>query len=198
MAWRRPGDKPLSQPRMESLLTHICVSRPQWVNWVAVALRLRGESRTVSQERQPGPWFNINVQSFQYRRSHCGDKTIRSSYLHNGISITGKMALLYWANPKVTFPIVYHAISEFILHWSMILNIISFFFTVLGARSEGWTLGGVRDADSCVDDVNRWLWRTTYLQSNQGKHMTISPWPRTCFLSSALIGQGYTYSGDPL
>ena len=32
MAWRRPGDKPLSEPRMENLLTHICVTRPQWVN----------------------------------------------------------------------------------------------------------------------------------------------------------------------
>ena len=32
MAWHRPGDKPLSEPRMESLLTHICVTRPQWVN----------------------------------------------------------------------------------------------------------------------------------------------------------------------
>ena len=32
MAWRRPGDKPLSEPRMESLLTHICVTRLQWVN----------------------------------------------------------------------------------------------------------------------------------------------------------------------
>ena len=31
MAWRRPGDKPLSQPMMVSLLTHICVTRPQWV-----------------------------------------------------------------------------------------------------------------------------------------------------------------------
>ena len=26
-----PCDKPLSEPRMESLLTHICVTRPQWV-----------------------------------------------------------------------------------------------------------------------------------------------------------------------
>ena len=32
MAWRRPGNKPLSQPMMVSLLTHICVTRPQWVN----------------------------------------------------------------------------------------------------------------------------------------------------------------------
>ena len=32
MAWRRPGDKPLSEPMMASLLTHICVTRSQWVN----------------------------------------------------------------------------------------------------------------------------------------------------------------------
>ena len=32
MAWRRSGDKPLSEPMMVSLLTHICVIRPQWVN----------------------------------------------------------------------------------------------------------------------------------------------------------------------
>ena len=31
MAWHRPGDKPLSEPMMVSLLTHICVTRPQWV-----------------------------------------------------------------------------------------------------------------------------------------------------------------------
>ena len=31
MAWRRPGDKPLSEPMMVRLLTHICVTRPQWV-----------------------------------------------------------------------------------------------------------------------------------------------------------------------
>ena len=31
MARRRPGDKLLSEPMMVSLLTHICVTRPQWV-----------------------------------------------------------------------------------------------------------------------------------------------------------------------
>ena len=37
MAWRQSGDKPLSEPMMVSLLTHICVTQPQWVN----ILRLR-------------------------------------------------------------------------------------------------------------------------------------------------------------
>ena len=46
---------------------------------------------------QPQHWFNIKMSSYQYRKSHCGDKTVvRSSYLHNGISYTGKMASLYW------------------------------------------------------------------------------------------------------
>ena len=32
MAWRRPGDKPLSEPMLVSLLMHIWVTWPQWVN----------------------------------------------------------------------------------------------------------------------------------------------------------------------
>ena len=31
MAWHRPGNKPLSEPMVVSLLTHICITRPQWV-----------------------------------------------------------------------------------------------------------------------------------------------------------------------
>ena len=39
----------------------------------------------------PGGWFNIKMLSYQYRKSHCGDKTIlRPSHLHNGPWIPGK------------------------------------------------------------------------------------------------------------
>ena len=38
MAWRRPGDKPLSELMMVSLLTHICVTRPQWVKGIGIEL----------------------------------------------------------------------------------------------------------------------------------------------------------------
>ena len=37
MAWRRPGNKLLSEPIMFSLLTHICVTQPQWVNPIRYA-----------------------------------------------------------------------------------------------------------------------------------------------------------------
>ena len=38
MALRRPGDKPLSEPMMVRLPTHICVARPQWVNPCTILL----------------------------------------------------------------------------------------------------------------------------------------------------------------
>ena len=48
----------------------------------------------------PGPWFNIKMSSYQYRKSHCGDKTVvRSSYLQIGISYIGKMVSFYWIGP---------------------------------------------------------------------------------------------------
>ena len=34
MAWRRPGDKPISDPMMVILPTHICVTRPQWAKMI--------------------------------------------------------------------------------------------------------------------------------------------------------------------
>ena len=43
---------------------------------------------------------------YQYRKSYCGDKTVvRSSYLHNGISYTGKMSSLYWIG---TLALIWH------------------------------------------------------------------------------------------
>ena len=52
-----------------------------------------------------GPRFNIKMTSYRYRKSHCGDKTVvRSSYLHNGISYTGKMISLYWIRALVSWP----------------------------------------------------------------------------------------------
>ena len=42
------------------------------------------------------------MSSYQYRKFHCGDKTVvRSSYLHNGISYTGKVTSIYWIKAQV-------------------------------------------------------------------------------------------------
>ena len=47
----------------------------------------------VIQDRIPGGWINIKMSSYQYRKSHCGDKTI---VIHNGITYAGKTTSLYW------------------------------------------------------------------------------------------------------
>ena len=47
--------------------------------------------------------INIKMLSYQYRKSHCGDKTIlRPSYLHNEISYTDKMTSSYWIRAQVS------------------------------------------------------------------------------------------------
>ena len=54
MAWRRSGDKPLSEPMMVSLPTHICATRPQWVNknWCGV-FWLEQNNHKVSIDKMP-------------------------------------------------------------------------------------------------------------------------------------------------
>ena len=57
---------------------------------------------TYYRRTQPGPCINIKMLSYRYTIGNpivpqCGDKTVvRSSYLHNGSSYTGKTTSLYW------------------------------------------------------------------------------------------------------
>ena len=73
-----------------------------------------------------GGWINTKMSSYQYRKSHCGDKTILwPSYPHNGISYTDKMTSSYWirALDTVALSYVYNGnpysgkIRVFILKW---------------------------------------------------------------------------------
>ena len=63
MAWRRPGDKPLSKPMMVRLTTHICVTRPQWVKkWLCysghrVALVVHRAQKSVPDSAGEWPTF---------------------------------------------------------------------------------------------------------------------------------------------
>ena len=81
---RRPVDSPHKGPVMQLTLS-VSLQNGDMLS-ICFAFILR-----------PGGWFNIKMPSYQYRKSHYGDKTICwPSYLHNGISYTGKMASLYW------------------------------------------------------------------------------------------------------
>ena len=54
MAWRRPVDKPLSEPMMVKLSTHICVTRPQWVNGISICVQQPHQSYSRQQHGHDG------------------------------------------------------------------------------------------------------------------------------------------------
>ena len=68
----------------------------RWNKWEQFCVRFSLEAFC------PGPWFNIKMSSYQYRKSYSGDKTIlQPSYLHNGVSYTDKTRSLYWIGALV-------------------------------------------------------------------------------------------------
>ena len=78
-----------------------------------------------------GPWFNMKMSSYHYRKSHCGDKTIlRPSYLHNGISYTGKMTSLYWIRHQV--------ISLALEQWNIWYNLMTLWYHCCSKPWRTW------------------------------------------------------------
>ena len=65
MAWRRPGDKPLSEPMTVILSTHICVTRPQWVKMFETC-SLHGYQWTTLYQTPP-VYFGNDVSIFTVR-----------------------------------------------------------------------------------------------------------------------------------
>ena len=67
MAWRRSGDKPLSEPMMVSLLTHICVTRPQlikkWRSCCRYIATTRASTRLIL-TRVQNPLSNTSYKDF--------------------------------------------------------------------------------------------------------------------------------------
>ena len=83
MAWRRPGDKPLSEPMLVKSVTHIYVTRPQYVEIAP---------KTLSQYKDfPGIGFSI----IKIRRT-C-DQLIFS----NGDCYSYKISSLYWVSLQI-------------------------------------------------------------------------------------------------
>ena len=110
MAWRRPGDKPLSEPMLVKSLTHICVTQPQWVN----SLRHAGQCVYVSElvqitacrpvPRQAINWTKADVLSirsletnlhetwikihiFSFRKTHLQKSSAKSQRFCSDISV---------------------------------------------------------------------------------------------------------------
>ena len=63
MAWRRPGDKPLSGPMMVRLPTPICVTRPQWVKCEYINITLN--TYQIDGHESPNPHQNTHSTMLQ-------------------------------------------------------------------------------------------------------------------------------------
>ena len=97
--WLIQGTKRCKDNQLQSL---------EWINESMIS--------SMDQAESTGPQFNIKTISYQYRKSHCGDKTIlRPSYLHNGISYTGKTTSLYWIRAQIIIKATHYIVQW--LHW---------------------------------------------------------------------------------
>ena len=65
MAWRRPGDKPLSEPMMVVLPTHICVTRPQWV-YSPSGHQLESDINGLIQDRPVKAWSKMAFRAYEH------------------------------------------------------------------------------------------------------------------------------------
>ena len=73
MAWRRRGDKLLSDLMMISVLTHICVTRPQWVK---IFIRFVTEfRRCICTAKPPHIMTSSNGNIFRITGPLCGEFT---------------------------------------------------------------------------------------------------------------------------
>ena len=75
MTWRRPGDKPLPEPIMVSLLTHICITWLQWVNSAVL--------------------YAITINTLRLRQNgrHFTDAVFKSFFLNENFWIGNNMSL---------------------------------------------------------------------------------------------------------
>ena len=101
-----PGEFPTQRPvtRSFDVSLELCLnkrlrkqSRGWWFETLSCPLWRHRNVHETQEDLYPVGWISIKMQSYQYRNSHCRDKTIlRSSYLHIGISYTSKMVSWYW------------------------------------------------------------------------------------------------------
>ena len=95
------------------------------------------------------------MPSYQYRKSHCGDKTVvRSSYLHNGISYTGKMSSLYWIRAQGVIYTVDNMEMRSCVEFNLYKQILS---CAIKPGYSGWYM--------CIQLTTRCIWYVNRLSN---------------------------------
>ena len=129
MAWRRSGDKPLSEAVMVSLLTHKCVTRPQWVNplWPNNAIGNHGSS--------PGILVNIGSGNGLVPAWHQTITCSISSHYLNQCCLMGNLTLrnkLQWNfDTSIIFWSQQNALEK-VIHIVFGHNVLWFYYQLQG------------------------------------------------------------------
>ena len=124
MAWRRPGDKPLSEPMMVSLLTHLCVTRPQWVKWTPQCSIFQQQAGKLVLARSPSgkqAWASGILYRLNKRLTSSGDQKILVSQPEQsskyGFNFAGhsvqQVFNFWWTYAKLAGP-------HYVLHWELL------------------------------------------------------------------------------
>ena len=101
MAWRLSGYKPLFEPMMPSSPTHICVTRPQWVNIQVQECRCKTyifrwtpTFLSINVGYIPrSPFSSVSCTHIVYRRS------LVTFYYHSTVSTRAQVMVLYCMMP---------------------------------------------------------------------------------------------------
>ena len=93
MAWRRPGDKPLSEP-MIILLMHICVTRPQWVNCLCDEF-CRGNMKMYLHFFSILRWCKL-LKSFLMKKISCFFLSVYSCRYHFTSYVIMHLKIKFW------------------------------------------------------------------------------------------------------
>ena len=126
MAWRRLGDKPLSEPVMVRLPTQVCVTRPQWVNLLALWWHM--QHRTGGTMDQIITWIDVDFSRISSSGIHWGggggggqfykrhpsyqSLELASKLLKFHLNLTGANELIYFYGfIRPYTPFMYHHIE---------------------------------------------------------------------------------------
>ena len=110
MAWRRPGDKPLSEPMMVNLLTHICVTRPQWVN--TLSPRQNGCQICRHHFQMHFPQWKCG-HFYQYFIEYCsvGSNWLKSALIKNNGLAPSRWHVIIWINDGPVYWCIYASVD---------------------------------------------------------------------------------------
>ena len=112
MAWRRPGDKSLYEPMMVCLLTHICVTRPQWVNTLSPRQDVRNFSDDIFKciFLNENVWISIKI-SLKFFPKGSINNISALVQIDNGLAAIRRQAIIWTEDGLITDAYMCHSAS---------------------------------------------------------------------------------------